>query len=80
MRPETMAVVEAGNPDGFAAAVIAVEPQGQETVLTARVGATDMKLIVETGTQAREGGEVTILPDAEVLALFDAESGVRLKA
>lgn len=80
MRPETMAVVEAGNPDGFAAAVIAVEPQGPETVLTARVGATDMKLIVETGTQAREGGEVTILPDAEVLALFDAESGVRLKA
>ena len=80
MRPETMTLVEAENPAGFAASVVAVEPQGPETVLTARIGQTDLKLIVEIGTQASEGGEITILPDAEVLALFDAASGVRLKA
>ena len=80
MRPEAMAVVEAGNPAGFTASVIAVEPQGPATVLTARVGQTNLKLIVETGTQASEDSEITILPDAEVLALFDAASGVRLKA
>ena len=55
-------------------------PQGPETVLTARVGQTDLKLIVETGTQAHEGSDITIRPDAELLALFDAASGVRFKA
>ncbi len=80
MRPETMVVAEAGDPAAFTASVIAVEPQGPETVLTARIGETNMKLIVETGTQAQEGGEITIRPDAELLALFDAASGVRLKA
>ena len=80
MRPESMLVAEAGNPEAFTASVIAVEPQGPETVLTARVGHTDLKLIVETGTQAQEGSEITIRPDAELLALFDAASGVRFKA
>ena len=80
MRPETMMLAEAGDPTGFVASVVAVEPQGPETVLTARVGHTDLKLIVETGTQAHEGSEITIRPDAELLALFDAASGVRFKA
>ena len=80
MRPESMLVAEAGDPEAFTASVIAVEPQGPETVLTARVGHTDLKLIVETGTQAHEGSEITIRPDAELLALFDAASGVRFRA
>jgi multiple sugar transport system ATP-binding protein len=80
MRPETMALVTNDDPAGFNASVVAVEPQGPETVLTARVGHTDLKIIVETGTKADEGDEITIVPDAEVLALFDAASGVRLKA
>ena len=80
MRPEAMTVAEAGDPATFTASVVAVEPQGPETVLTARVGQTNMKLIVATGTQAAEGADITILPDADVLALFDAVSGVRLKA
>ncbi len=78
MRPETMTVVGDGDPGAFTAEVVAVEPQGPETVLTARVGTTDIKLIVPTGTQAEEGGSVMIVPDPEVLALFDAASGVRL--
>ena len=80
MRPESMVVAETSDPDAFIAAVVAVEPQGPETVLTVRIGHTDMKLVVETGMQAHEGSEIAIRPDAEVLALFDAESGVRFKA
>ena len=80
MRPETMKVVEAGDPAGFVASIVAVEPQGPETVLTARIGQSVLKLIVGAGTQASEGDEITILPDSEVLALFDADSGVRLNA
>ena len=80
MRPETMVVAEQGDPAAFTASVVAVEPQGPETVLTARIGETNLKLIVETGTQAHEGSEITIRPDADLLALFDSASGVRLKA
>ena len=80
MRPEAMLVVEEGDPGAFTASVIAVEPQGPETVLTVRVGHTNLKLIVETGMQADDGSEIAIRPDAELLALFDAASGVRFKA
>ena len=80
MRPEAMTVAQAGDPESFTASVVAVEPQGPVTVLTARFGQTNMKLIVVTGTKAAEGADITILPDADVLALFDAASGVRLKA
>ena len=80
MRPEAMVVAEVGDPAAFTALVVAVEPQGPETVLTARIGETNLKLIVETGTRAHEGSDITIRPDADVLALFDADTGVRLKA
>ena len=75
-----MIVSQAGDPEAFAASVVAVEPQGPETILTVRVGQTDLKLVVETGMQAQEGSDITIRPDAELLALFDAASGVRFKA
>ena len=80
MRPESMTVVDAGDPTAFAASVVAVEPQGPETVLTVRIGQTNLKLIVEAGMQAQEGSDITIRPEADVLALFDADSGVRFRA
>ena len=79
MRPESMELAKADDPTAFTASVIAVEPQGPETVLTARIGESNLKLIVETGTQASEGSDISIRPDAELLAIFDATSGVRFK-
>ena len=75
-----MTLAETDDPEAFIASVVTVEPQGPETVLTVRIGQTDMKLVVETGTQAHEGRDIAIRPDAELLALFDAASGVRVKA
>ena len=80
MRPETISVVQSGDSSGFDVKIITVEPQGPETVLTAQFGDTNIKLIVPTGTPAQEGGDMTISPAADVLALFDAKSGVRLDA
>lgn len=80
MRPETISVVQKGDATGFDVKIITVEPQGPETVLTAVFGDTNIKLIVPTGTAAQEGGEMTLSPSADVLALFDAKSGVRLDA
>lgn len=79
MRPETMTVTDQSNPDGFTGSVFAIEPQGPETVLTVKFGDNLLKVIVPTGEAKEEGAAITLLPETDVLALFDAESGVRLK-
>ena len=78
MRPETLSIAAAGDPAGFVAVVLAVEPQGPETVLTVKFGEANLKIIVPAGTLAEEGGEITLVPRADLLALFDPNSGVRL--
>ncbi|MEE8525653.1 MAG: TOBE domain-containing protein, partial [Thermoanaerobaculia bacterium] len=80
IRAEAMAMVEAGHPDGFTCVVLAVEPQGPETVVTARFAAVDLKVVVPTQRRPREGDRITLVPRGDLLALFDADSGVRLEA
>ena len=78
VRPETLSIAGADNPGSFTAEVLAVEPQGPETVVTAAFGESSFKVIVPAGTDAEAGGAITLAPQSNLVALFDAETGVRL--
>ena len=78
VRPETLSVAAADDPGRFTILVLAVEPQGPETVVTASFGDSSLKVIVPTGTEAEVGGSISLAPRSELVALFDAETGVRL--
>jgi multiple sugar transport system ATP-binding protein len=78
VRPETLSIAAADNPSCFTAQVQAVEPQGPETVVTASFGDSSFKVIVPAGTDAETGGAITLAPQSDLVALFDAETGVRL--
>jgi multiple sugar transport system ATP-binding protein len=78
IRAETVDVVGQGTPNSFEADIFAVEPQGPEAVVTARFGSTLIKIVVPTSAVPGNSGQITLLPHANLLALFDAESGVRL--
>jgi len=78
VRPETLHIAAADNPGRFTAKVQAVEPQGPETVVTASFGDSSFKVIVPAGTDAETGGDITLAPQSDLVALFDAETGVRL--
>jgi multiple sugar transport system ATP-binding protein len=78
IRAETVDVVGQGTPNSFEAEIFAVEPQGPEAVVTARFGSTLIKIVVPTSAVPGNSGQITLLPHANLLALFDAESGVRL--
>jgi multiple sugar transport system ATP-binding protein len=78
VRPETLSIAAADNPSCFTAQVQAVEPQGPETVVTASFGDSSFKVIVPAGTDAETGSAITLAPQSDLVALFDAETGVRL--
>ena len=78
VRPETLSVADPNDPNKFAVSVLAIEPQGPETVVTATFGESALKVIVPTGTDVVEGGSMSLVPQSDLVALFDAESGVRL--
>jgi len=78
VRPETLSVAASGDPGQFTVPVLAVEPQGPETVVTASFGDSSLKVIVPTGTPAEAGGTISLAPQSDLVALFDAETGVRL--
>lgn len=78
MRPETMTLASADDPAAFSADVFALEPQGPETVLTAKLGGAMLKVVVPAGAPLSDSGTITLAPQLELLALFDAQSGIRL--
>ena len=78
IRAETVDVVPAGAQGAFAAELLAVEPQGPEAVITAKFGGSTIKFVVPTSAVPKSTGQVSLVPHANLLALFDAESGVRL--
>lgn len=78
VRPESLSLASPDDPGSFSVPVIAVEPQGPETVVTATFGDSSLKVIVPTGTEAAEGGSIELVPKSDLVALFHAESGVRL--
>ena len=78
IRAETVDVVKPGQPGSFNAEILAVEPQGPESVITAKFASSMIKIVVPTSAVAGTSGPISILPHAKLLALFDANSGVRL--
>ena len=78
VRPESLGIAAADDPGRFSVPVLAVEPQGPETVVTASFGDSSLKVIVPTGTPAEAGGSISLAPQSDLVALFDAETGVRL--
>ena len=78
VRPESLSIAAAEDPSRFTVPVLAVEPQGPETVVTASFGDSSLKVIVPTGTEAEVGGSISLAPQSDLVALFDAETGVRL--
>jgi multiple sugar transport system ATP-binding protein len=78
VRPESLSLAAADDPGRFTVSVLAVEPQGPETVVTATFGDSSFKVIVPTGADVVEGGSISLVPESDLVALFDAESGVRL--
>tara|TARA_B100001142_G_scaffold247543_1_gene247309 strand:- start:18 stop:476 length:459 start_codon:yes stop_codon:yes gene_type:complete len=77
-RPETLSISGADDEYSFSAQVIAVEPQGPESVVTARLGDTHVKVVVPSDSEATSVETISLTPNFDLLALFDSESGVRL--
>jgi multiple sugar transport system ATP-binding protein len=80
MRPETIKMVPDDAPRAFSARTLAVEPQGPETIVLADVAGQQIKLAVPADRGLAVGDVVHLLPKPELLAFFDADSGVRLDA
>jgi multiple sugar transport system ATP-binding protein len=78
IRAETVDVVAQGQAGAFQAELLAVEPQGPEAVVTARFASSTIKFVVPSSAVPRSTGQIALVPHANLLALFDAESGVRL--
>jgi len=71
-------VVGAGTPNAFEGELLAVEPQGPEAVLTIQFGESLLKFVVATKNVPKTSGKIALAPHANLLAVFDAKSGVRL--
>jgi multiple sugar transport system ATP-binding protein len=78
IRAETVDIVQAGTANAFQAEIFAIEPQGPEAVITAKFGTSLIKFVVPTSAVPSGSGTIDLLPHANLLALFDSESGVRL--
>jgi multiple sugar transport system ATP-binding protein len=77
-RPEHASLVERGAPGGLAAEIYVVEPLGNETVLTLKVGATLINVRVPAGFDRPIGEACAVRPESGHLHLFDTETGVAL--
>ncbi len=75
IRPEHLVLTEA---DGFVAEVVVVEPTGSETHVVLRLGARDITAVFRERHAFRPGQEVRLSPQADMIHVFDAESGGRL--
>ncbi|MSO73920.1 MAG: ABC transporter ATP-binding protein [Alphaproteobacteria bacterium] len=79
IRAETADIVPIGSPGSFEAELFAIEPQGPEAVVTAKFASTLLKVVVPTSAVPKSSsGSIALLPHANLLALFDTQSGVRL--
>ncbi|MBR71451.1 MAG: sugar ABC transporter ATP-binding protein [Rhodospirillaceae bacterium] len=78
-RPETLTVTSNEEDFSFSAEVLAVEPQGPESVVTAKFGDTQVKVVVPSESEsATDGNKLNLMPNFDLLALFDPDSGMRL--
>ena len=64
---------------GIAATVVVVEPTGAETELLVEVGGRQLTVVTHGRVVAKPGETVHLVPDAERVHVFDAQSGQRLQ-
>ncbi len=77
IRPEHIQLAPQG---GIPATVQVVEPTGSETQVVARIGDTNLTCAFRERVAARPGETISILPDLNLVHLFEAGSGRRLAA
>ncbi len=74
VRPEHFTIAD----DGVDAEVIVVEPTGSETQLVAKMAGHDIVAIFRERYDFKPGQKVKLKPQADVVHLFDKESGKRI--
>ncbi len=78
IRPEHIALATADDGNSFQVRVAVTEPTGAETLVSARLGATEIVLAVRDRIEQGAGATLNLTYPAERLHLFDAETGLRL--
>jgi multiple sugar transport system ATP-binding protein len=74
VRPEHIERSESG----LEATVVTVEPTGAESLLMLRLGAEQISCVLKERVHARPGETICVSPIADLVHLFDAESGERI--
>ena len=74
MRPEHLTIT----PDGFGTQIAVIEPTGSETQVVTKAGGQEIVCLFRERVTAHPGETMRILPDANLVHLFDAESGQRI--
>jgi multiple sugar transport system ATP-binding protein len=74
-RPEHASLAERGAPGGLAAEIYVIEPLGNETVVTLKVGGTLVNVRAPAGFERPIGEACAVRPEPGHLHLFDSETG-----
>jgi multiple sugar transport system ATP-binding protein len=75
IRPEHLSLTESG---GFPAQVVVIEPTGSETHVVLRLGGREITAVFRERHAFTPGQEVRLLPQPDLIHIFDADSGERL--
>jgi multiple sugar transport system ATP-binding protein len=66
------------NPNGLPAEVVVVEPTGSETQVVVKIGGHELVCVFRERVSAGPGETIHIAPDANLVHVFDGETGKRL--
>jgi len=78
IRPEHLELCEAGNPGGFDAEVMVVEPTGSETQVVVRLGTNEIVCLFRERHKFNSGQSVRLRPRADKVHLFDPQTNQRI--
>ncbi|WDR01277.1 sn-glycerol-3-phosphate ABC transporter ATP-binding protein UgpC [Devosia algicola] len=78
VRPEHISLVDAGTVNSFTSKVVVTEPTGAETLISSRIGSTEIVVAVRDRFEVAMGDEAQFAFNFERLHYFDAENGQRL--
>jgi multiple sugar transport system ATP-binding protein len=78
IRPEHLDLCAAGEPGGFDAEVVVVEPTGSETQVFVRLGEQEIVGVFRERHDFQPGQRVRLKPRADKAHLFDPQSGQRI--
>ncbi len=78
IRPEHIAIAPGGGDAGFAARAVVTEPTGAETLITTRIGDTDLMVLIRDRIEVTTGEDITLALQPGKQHLFEPESGRRI--